>query len=45
MYTILPLISDLHSKYMMDRHWRRLMKITNKTINFNSPNFCLDDLI
>ena len=45
MYTILPLISDLHSKYMMDRHWKRLMGITGKSINFSSPNFCLDDLI
>lgn len=45
MYTILPLISDLHSPFMMERHWKRLMNITGKEIAFNSPNFCLEDLI
>jgi dynein heavy chain len=45
MNTILPLISQLHSKFMQERHWKKLMRITQKTINFNSPNFCLDDLI
>lgn len=45
MNTILPLISSLHSKFMMERHWKKLMRITQKNINFNSPNFCLDDLI
>jgi dynein heavy chain len=45
MSTILPLISELHSKYMMDRHWRRLIDITKKNINFTSPGFCLEDLI
>lgn len=45
MSTILPLISDLHSKTMMDRHWRKLMLITGKNIQFSSPKFCLDDLI
>jgi dynein heavy chain len=45
MNTILPLISQLHSKFMQDRHWKRLMKITQQTIDFKSPKFCLDDLI
>jgi dynein heavy chain len=45
MNTILPLISQLHSKFMQERHWKKLMKITGKSINFNSPNFCLEDLI
>lgn len=45
MNTILPLISQLHSKFMQERHWKKLMRITQKSINFNSPNFCLDDLI
>jgi len=40
----LPLIDMLHSKDMSDRHWKKLMKFTGKTINYNSPNFCLDDL-
>lgn len=45
MSTILPLISDLHSKNMQDRHWRKLGDITKKSINFQSPSFCLEDLI
>lgn len=45
MNTILPLISQLHSKFMQDRHWKRLMKITQQNIDFKSPKFCLDDLI
>ena len=45
MNTVLPLISQLHSKYMQDRHWRRLMVITGKNINFQSPKFSLEDLI
>ena len=45
MGTVLPLISDLHSKAMMNRHWRKLMAITGKNIQFDSPKFCLEDLI
>jgi dynein heavy chain, axonemal len=45
MAVILPLISDLHSKSMMNRHWKRLMAITGKNIAFSSPKFCLEDLI
>jgi dynein heavy chain len=45
MNIILPLISMLHSKFMMERHWKKLMRTTNKDIAFNSPKFCLDDLI
>ena len=30
---------------MQERHWKKLMRITQRTINFNSPTFCLDDLI
>lgn len=45
MNIILPLISQLHSKFMMERHWKKLMKTTQKEIAFNSPKFCLDDLI
>jgi len=45
MNTILPLISQLHSKFMMERHWKKLMGTTQQTIAFNSPKFCLDDLI
>jgi len=45
MNTILPLISLLHSKYILDRHWKKLMGITQQNINFKSKSFCLDDLI
>lgn len=30
---------------MQERHWKKLMRITQKSINFNAPNFCLEDLI
>ena len=45
MGTVLPLISDLHSKAMMNRHWKKLMEITGKNIQFDSSKFCLEDLI
>jgi len=45
MNTILPLIAQLHSKHMQVRHWRKLEVITQKTIKFDSPNFCMEDLI
>jgi dynein heavy chain, axonemal len=45
MNIILPLIASLHSPYMLTRHWKRLEKICGKTIAFNSPKFCLADLI
>ena len=45
MTTILPLVSLLNSKDILDRHWKKLMITTNKTIDFKSPKFCLDDLI
>lgn len=45
MATMLPLISQLHSPFMMERHWKKLMKITGKLIEFQSPKFCLEDLI
>jgi len=45
MNTILPLINQLHSKFMQERHWRKLMKITEQPVDFKSPKFCLEDLI
>jgi dynein heavy chain len=45
MNTILPLISQLHSKFMQERHWKKLMRITGQKIDFQSPSFCLDDLL
>lgn len=45
MTTVLPLVSLLNSKDILDRHWKRLMVFTNKTVDFKSPKFSLDDLI
>jgi dynein heavy chain len=46
MNTILPLIAQLHSPFMLERHWRRLeSKIVKKPIPFKSEKFCLADLI
>jgi dynein heavy chain len=45
MNIILPLISQLHSKFMQNRHWRKLERTTSQTIEHNSPKFCFEDLI
>jgi dynein heavy chain len=45
MQKLLPLIGLLHSKYMQDRHWSKLMSITCKRIGHNEPAFCLHDLL
>jgi dynein heavy chain len=45
MSKLLPLIGMLHSKYMQDRHWSKLMSITCKRIGHNEPSFCLHDLL
>jgi len=44
MMVILPLISDLHSESMKDRHWERLMKETKKHFVMG-PDFCLKDML
>eukprot|EP00466_Bigelowiella_natans_P016290 jgi/Bigna1/92928/estExt_fgenesh1_pm.C_1000004 len=44
MMVILPLISDLHSESMKDRHWDRLMKETKKHFVMG-PKFCLKDML
>jgi dynein heavy chain len=38
---VMPLIKDLHSPFMKERHWKRLMNITGRTIPFAEPSFCL----
>ena len=45
MNTVLPLVSLLNSKDILDRHWKKLMVTTNQTIDFKSKSFCLNDLI
>ena len=45
MNTVLPLISQLHSPFMQDRHWKKLMRVTQQNIDHASPKFCMEDLI
>jgi dynein heavy chain len=45
MNTILPLITQLRSPFMMDRHWAKLETITGKTVDHKSPTFCLENLV
>jgi len=45
MNTILPLISQLHSEFMMPRHWKKLMRVTDMHIDHANPKFCMEDLI
>jgi len=44
MSTVLPLINDLHSDTMRDRHWTMLMTVTGQTFE-KGPNFCFEDLL
>jgi dynein heavy chain len=44
MNTVLPLINDLHSDTMRDRHWNMLMSVTGKSFE-KGPNFCFKDLL
>lgn len=44
MSTVLPLISDLHSDTMRDRHWNQLMDVTKTTFT-KGPEFCFKDLL
>ncbi|KAF4726241.1 hypothetical protein FOZ62_001950 [Perkinsus olseni] len=44
MSTVLPLISDLHSETMRDRHWNQLMDVTGTTFT-KGPEFCFKDLL
>ena len=30
---------------MMERHWKKLQVICDKTVPYNSPKFCLNDII
>merc|ERR1712100_373491 len=42
---ILPLISLLHSEFMMPRHWKKMMRVTEQHIDHANPKFCMEDLI
>jgi dynein heavy chain len=45
MNTVLPLIAQLHSEFMMPRHWKKLMHVTGQHVDHASPKFCMEDLI
>ncbi|KAJ0389801.1 hypothetical protein ATCC90586_010599 [Pythium insidiosum] len=46
MATVLPLINDLHSEAMQDRHWKALSTICKvKAIEPRDPKFALADLL
>ena len=44
MATVLPLINDLKSDSMRDRHWAMLMTVTGQHFD-KGPNFCFRDLL
>jgi dynein heavy chain len=44
MATVLPLINDLHSETMQDRHWTSLMTVTQTTFD-KGPDFCFKNLL
>lgn len=44
MMTVLPLVNDLHSDTMRDRHWTALMAVTQKTFD-KGPEFNFRDLL
>ncbi|OXB72392.1 UNVERIFIED_CONTAM: hypothetical protein H355_012864 [Colinus virginianus] len=44
MQIVLPLINDLHSEFMRDRHWTQLMTVAGKTFT-KGPDFSLEDLL
>ena len=44
MAIILPLVTNLHSPAMRDRHWRTLQHLTHKQLD-KGPSFALQDLL
>jgi len=45
MGAVLPLVTQLRSPFVQERHWKKLMAQTGKTVPFKSPEFCLADLM
>lgn len=43
--TSLPLVAELRSPAMRDRHWQALMAATKKEINLQDPTFSLQQLL
>jgi dynein heavy chain len=44
MATVLPLVSELHSPAMRDRHWKAIASVTHKMFE-KGPTFSLEDLL
>ena len=44
MATVLPLVHELHSPAMRDRHWKALITVTRKSFE-KGPSFALEDLL
>ena len=44
MVTVLPLVNELHSPAMRDRHWKSLMQVTQKHFE-KGAHFALDDVL
>lgn len=45
MAQVMPLVKDLNSEFMKDRHWQRLKDHIESDIPYDQPTFCLNDLI
>lgn len=45
MGTVLPLVSSLHSEYMLKRHWEALQKITHKEFDPTTGQFSFEDIL
>jgi dynein heavy chain len=41
----MPLVKELNSEFMKDRHWKRLAEHIDKDIPYKNESFCLDNLI
>ena len=44
MATVIPLVHELHSPALQDRHWKTLMVVTHKHFE-RTASFCLDDVL
>lgn len=45
MSQVMPLVKELNSEFMKDRHWKRLAEHIDKEIPYKDAQFCLDHLI
>lgn len=45
MGAVLPLVTQLRSPFVVERHWKKLMGFTGKTVPHKSADFCLADLM